>query len=109
MANPAQPQVATLPVLKSQASSSDISNSDQKVQDEPLPQADNHFPSSMAPVITRKPRYDYVLHYDTDPHNISSELNAQKILRDEKCQRCPPNQSMLSDIITYKQALSNPE
>ncbi|MBW0466237.1 hypothetical protein O181_005952 [Austropuccinia psidii MF-1] len=109
IANPPQLQVATLPVLKGQTSSANISNSNRQAQYEPLPQTEDHSPSSMAPVITCKPRYDYVPHYDTSLHNISSNLDAQNILRDEKRQRRPPDQLMLADLVTYKHSLFNPE
>ncbi|MBW0540391.1 hypothetical protein O181_080106 [Austropuccinia psidii MF-1] len=108
MANQLLPRVATLPVLKDQTSGIDVPNSDQQVINESLPQAEDHSPSSQLPVTTRKPRYDYVPHYDTAPHNISSDLNVQNILNGEKRQRCPPDRLMLADVITYNQALSNP-
>ncbi|MBW0476881.1 hypothetical protein O181_016596 [Austropuccinia psidii MF-1] len=79
--NPPPRQVATLPVLK----------------------AEDHSLSSQLPATTRKPRYNYA------PHDILSDLIAQNILKGEKHQRRSPDRLMLADVITYKQAHSNPD
>ncbi|MBW0481111.1 hypothetical protein O181_020826 [Austropuccinia psidii MF-1] len=86
MVNPPQQQVATLPVLKSQTLSANISNTDQQVQNEPLRQVEDHYPSSMSQTQAVTPRP-----------------------RGAKCQRHPPYCLMLADVITYNQALTNPE
>ncbi|MBW0547318.1 hypothetical protein O181_087033 [Austropuccinia psidii MF-1] len=91
MVNPPPPRVVTLPVLKNQTSCADIPNLNQQVVNESLPQAEDHSISSQLPATTCKPRYNYVPHYDTAPHDISSDLNAQNIPKGEKRQRCPPD------------------
>ncbi|MBW0473783.1 hypothetical protein O181_013498 [Austropuccinia psidii MF-1] len=109
--NPPQPQAVTLPTLSGQTSSTDVSRASQQVQNEPLPQVENHCPSPMPQTQTavHKPRYDYVPHYNTALFDISSNLDVQNILSGEKRWRHPPNLLMLADVITYKQALTNPE
>ncbi|MBW0532727.1 hypothetical protein O181_072442, partial [Austropuccinia psidii MF-1] len=109
--NPPQPREVTLPTLSGQTSSTDVSRASQQVQNEPLPQVENHCPSPMPQTQTavHKPRYDYVPYYKTTQFDISSNLDFQNILSGEKCQRHSPDRLMLADVITYKQALTNPE
>ncbi|MBW0572473.1 hypothetical protein O181_112188 [Austropuccinia psidii MF-1] len=85
MVNPPQSQIATLLVLESQTSSGNIPNASKQFQNEPLPQAESHYPGFMTQTQEIIPRlkYNYVTCYNTAPDNISGELNAQKIIRGE--------------------------
>ncbi|MBW0475978.1 hypothetical protein O181_015693 [Austropuccinia psidii MF-1] len=53
-------------------------------------------------------RYTYVPFYDTAPRNISSEISPQNIIEGTKRLRKPADRLMLADVVTYKQAMSNP-
>ncbi|MBW0475779.1 hypothetical protein O181_015494 [Austropuccinia psidii MF-1] len=55
-----------------------------------------------------KSRYTYVPYYDTAPLDVSSGISMQNIIEGERCQRRPPDCFMLANVVTYKQAISNP-
>ncbi|MBW0514988.1 hypothetical protein O181_054703 [Austropuccinia psidii MF-1] len=69
-----------------------------------------HEPVSRKEISSKgaKSRYTYVPYYDTAPLDVSSSISTQNIIEVERRQRRPPDRFMLADVVTYKQAMSNP-
>ncbi|MBW0528576.1 hypothetical protein O181_068291 [Austropuccinia psidii MF-1] len=50
---------------------------------------------------------DYVLHYDTAPQNISSNIDEQNILKDLRWSTRRSNQALLMDVVPYSKAVED--
>ncbi|MBW0473322.1 hypothetical protein O181_013037 [Austropuccinia psidii MF-1] len=107
------PQTTSLPVLKDSLpqSSSPMTGHHEAVSQIPIEnQSSSHEPTPQTVSTQNKkpPRYTYVPYYETTPSYVSSQVRTQNIIEGTKCQRRPLDQLMLADVVTYKQALSDP-
>ncbi|MBW0532951.1 hypothetical protein O181_072666 [Austropuccinia psidii MF-1] len=73
ISNLPQPQVASLPVLKSQSLTVNSSNSGFSQSNEEPSRTNNPISETSNQSVRPKPRYDYVPYYDTAPQEVSSE------------------------------------
>ncbi|MBW0571796.1 hypothetical protein O181_111511 [Austropuccinia psidii MF-1] len=51
--------------------------------------------------------WDYVLHYDTAPQDISSTINEQNIIEGSQRQNRRSNQTFLTDVVPYAKAIGD--
>ncbi|MBW0522320.1 hypothetical protein O181_062035 [Austropuccinia psidii MF-1] len=106
------PRTIDLPVLRDPTPRSKTPIISHHAEDSQVPienQSPGHDPTPMT--VTRNktiPKYDYVPYYETAPLDVSSQITAQNIIEGTKRQRRAPDRLMLANVVTYRQALSDP-
>ncbi|MBW0531392.1 hypothetical protein O181_071107 [Austropuccinia psidii MF-1] len=106
------PRTTDLPVLKDPIPQSNAPIISHHAEDSQA-LIENQSPSldpTPTTVIQNKtvPKYAYVPYYETAPSDVSSQIRTQNIIEGAKRQRRAPDRLMLADVVTYRQALSDP-
>ncbi|MBW0535667.1 hypothetical protein O181_075382 [Austropuccinia psidii MF-1] len=110
-AEQSQPRMVNLAELRRSISKrSSLNEDDSEAQLPADRQTVDHEPVSQQEISSEraKSRYTYVPYYDTAPLDVSSGISTQNIIKGERRQRKAPDRFMLADVVTYKQALSDP-